>query len=80
MTAPILALARKSFVIYFTGLALLSALSSGFTTIGSNVSRVARSKEKPATNGAKKRGAVREQDNELMQDSEPESDRDRSRA
>lgn len=36
--------------------------------------------KKTTTNGAKKRGAVREQDNEIVQELEPESDRDQSRA
>ena len=40
--------------------------------------QVARSMEKTTTNGAKKRGAVREQ--EVVQELEPESDRNQSRA
>jgi hypothetical protein len=83
----------------FTGLELLSILSSG-STVESDVAyvhkksresmahrkaslnpgQVTRSKEKPTTNRAKKREAVREQDNEVVQTSEPESDRAQSRA
>jgi hypothetical protein len=46
----------------------------------SHPGQVARSMKKTTTNGAKKRGAVREQDNEIVQELEPESDRDQSRA
>ena len=80
----------------------MSTLSSGFTTVESDVAnldihkksrefttrrkaspnpgQVARSKEKPTAVGVKKRGVVREQDNEALRDLEPQSDYDQSRA
>jgi hypothetical protein len=78
-----------------TGLALLRTLSSGFTTVESDVNyirkkphesmarhkaslnpgQVTKSKEIP-----KKRGAVREQDNEIVPISAPESNSAQSRA